>query len=276
MSEYTSYSTAAMDGGSGRAVQEALNKQGILFRNAMAWSSARKRVEELEKNLTQEMGKICTTSLENNLNSNALKEIVRLDAMVSAFSQVEAFKTFAKAKHGKEFEDIHTTVSKLKSDSLNSGDIRNLEKSAIQSQKRLEKLSVNTQKGLCQVERDVMTDAVTSSLCDLGYSIETRGNALKATSGLNCIWASTNKFGELSLDLSGFSGLSCMKETVKVENELKKHGIILNRLSSRPHNKPEGGKLVKKLRPMFPEFKKITGSKAQIESRIRTKQEMKY
>ncbi len=59
------------------------------------------------------------------------------------------------------------------------------------------------------------------------------------------------------MDISGFSGLSCMKEIASVEGELKKRGVLLKRSLSHPHGRPEGGALVKKLQPLFPSFRKV-------------------
>ena len=71
-----------------------------------------------------------------------------------------------------------------------------------------------------------------------------------------CIWAETDDFGGLSVDLSGFSGMTCLQEKTHLEHELKKRGVRLQTLDSKPHGRPEGGALVRRLKPLFPEFKK--------------------
>lgn len=257
MSEYVSYSTTAMDGASGSVVSEAFKQNGIFFHDVKTWATARQRAEELEKRLAQEMNKFCDNSLMNIDAGNARKEINRLDAMVSAFSKVQPFSALAKAKHGKEFQDIHTVLMHLKKSADHQGGLQEVAATAVHTQNRLERLASNVQQKLCRVEKEVMLDAVSSSLNDIGYLVENRGDVLRATRGQSCIWAKTNPYGELSMDISGFSGLSCMKEIASVEGELKKRGVLLKRSSSYPHGRPEGGALVKKLQPFFPSFKKV-------------------
>jgi len=254
-----------MDGASGSAVREALKQNGIFFHDIKAWATARQRAEELENRLAQEMNKSCNNSLMNIDAGNTRKEINRLDAMVTAFSQVQPFSELAKAKHGKEFKDIHTVLTHLKKSADHTGGLQEVAATAVHTQNRLERLACDVQQELCRVEKEVMLDAVSSSLNDIGYLMETRGDVLRATRGQTCIWAKTNPYGELSMDISGFSGLSCMKEIASVEDELKKRGVLLKRSSSQSHGRPEGGVLVKKLKPFFPSFKNVEKRRSNVQ-----------
>jgi hypothetical protein len=257
MSEYISYSTTAMDGGSGSAVRQALRRQGIFFHDNKAWATARQRAEQLDKLLKEEMDKYPDNSLNESETSDVQKEINRVTAMFSAFSHVEEFRLGAEALNGLALQGIQRELTKLRQSEKNQKYSQALLTMAIMTEKRIENLASDIQQKLCQVEKKVMFETVSASLHELGYLVEARGHCLRATRGQTCIWAEANPYGELAMDLSGFSGLSCIKEMARVEAELQKRGVILKRSASDSHGKPEGGALVKKLRPMFPKFKSI-------------------
>lgn len=257
MSEYVSYSTTAMDGGSGGAVREALRRRGIFFHDNQAWATARERTEQLENHLEREMNKCFNSSLGKLATCNAHQQINRLEAMAAAFSQVEAFRVAAETLHSNEIKEVQEELAALRQNEKNQRNSQALANMAIRAQKGFEKFASDVQQELCQLEKKVMFETVSLSLHELGYIVEARGDFLKAIRGQTCIWAETNIYGELSMDLSGFSGFSCMKELARVEAELRKKGVMLQRSASQPHARPEGGALVKKLRPLFPQFKKI-------------------
>ena len=275
MSEYISYSTTAMVGGAGSAVREALRKRGIFFHDARAWATARKRAEELEKLVQQELEARRETGLDESSLNSTQKEIVRLESMLLAFCGVPELAGCAEKTRGRELNSLKAEIKNMRQAMGKSDNMPELLESATNAQKRLEKLATDVQKGLCQVEKEVMVETVSTALHDLGYLVDSRGNSLKATVGQTCVWAETNDFGELFIDLSGFSGLSCMKEMIRVEGQFKKLGLVLKRSTSHSHGRPEGGVLVRKLRPLFPEFRRVESKHDGIkgEGNIRGRQE---
>lgn len=189
--------------------------------------------------------------------------------MLSAFCKVSAFKAFAEQKQGTELLSIQKEVRNLSVALAMDKNWPEIIKACGNTQKRLEGFASGIQEKLCQVEKEVMLETVSAALHEVGYLTEIRGDALKATLGQTCVWAETNQFGELSLDLSGFSGLSCMKEMSRVEGQLKRRGLVLKRSSTNDHGRPEGGVLVKKLRPLFPQFKRIQSNSSRFRDKVK-------
>jgi hypothetical protein len=257
MSEYASYSTTAMAGGTGGAVRESLKRRGIFFRDDLAWKTARERVGALESALREGLETRSEKCLHDTPLSSTQQEVAKSEAMLEAFCRIPEFKTFTNATQKRAFQDLQDEVASLTHYAESNNNKSGLLRCAHRAQKRIEQLAAGAQRGLCKIEKEVMVGAVSKGLNELGYMTEIRGDALKATLGQTCLWAEVNKWGELSIDISGFSGLSCTREMTRVEDQFRKQGLNLKRTASTRHGRPEGGKLVSRLQPLFPEFKII-------------------
>ena len=256
MSEYDSYKITAMNGDSGKAVKERLRQRGIFYHDLPAWSTAEQRIRELESRLEEEMGKNPGIP---SCSGGSQKEVHKLASMLKAFEGVNAFKVVSETLHGEELTSIRHCLGKMCEQIKTEGSCRQLSEYAVGEQNRLARLAAMAQKTLCTEEKAVMLDTMIDSLGALGYQVVRKGNALKGTKMQTCIWAQADDFGGLSVDLSGFSGMACMKEKVNLENELKKRGVRLQTIDSQFHGKPEGAVLVRQLKTQFPEFKKSIG-----------------
>ncbi len=204
MSEQVSYTTTSLDGSASASIQKSFNRRGIFFHDAKAWEGARQRSRKLEAALKEE--------LENRrhetspLTSSQNDEVSRVGAMVNAFESVEAFKEFAEQTRPAELSYMRACLKGLEASASQKAENNELACSALQAQGSIERLATKVQKDLCQIEKRAMTKIAASALSDLGYVVERKGEALKAAMGTTCIWSQTNEYGELSMDLSGFSG----------------------------------------------------------------------
>ena len=258
MSEYTSYSSSAMSGGAGAAVVGGFSQQGISFRDVKAWTTARERAEVLAKNVENELRNQEINDFNNSRMCSVEREYVHVEAMLSAFSKVPEFREYAQQAKTIEFQGIKDDLKASRLKRNNFSESNNGAAKLLRS--RLEKLAGEVQEELCRVERKVMSDTTSSVLKEMGYLVERKGGLLKGSRGLTCIWAEVNQFGDLSMDMSGFSGLACVEEMHRIENKLKERGVDMKRKASQSHYRPEGGVLVQKIEKVFPEFKKMKTS----------------
>lgn len=259
MSESVSYNVSVDPEPGGEKLKERLSLRGLFFRDLKAWSTATQRAEELQKNLQEELERKSLFELALSKEDAGVQE---LEAMFRAFNKSGYLYTCASQLYGKQLESLQAQIKTLRQ-SLNQGkDLISLEQTVKSTRKDLEQLAAKSQKSLCQAEKEAVLATVSSALSDLGYLVEARGDALKATCRQNCVWAEANSLGGLEIDLSGFSGLSCLKEVSRLEAMLKRHGLVLKRQSSKVHQLKEGGTLSQRLYPLFPVFKRAPSSKA--------------
>jgi hypothetical protein len=255
VSEYVSYSVSATPGG---AVEETLRRRGVFFHDDAAWQNAEERAEVLRKELKQALDSMCgrNSSLSELVDRSHL-EISRLQGMMASFCKVREFKTYADQAHGGEFKELRGKVAALIDAAQKSIPGRDFLNGVIRAQKGTENFAAMVQKELCFAEKEAVLNTVASTLSGMGYLVEARGDSLKATCDQMGVWAKAGEHGELAMDLSGFSGLSCMKEMARIEEQLTRRGVRLQRTASNPHGRPEGGVLAEKLRSLFPQFRRI-------------------
>ncbi len=259
MSEYVSYSVSAHGGG---AVRQALRNRGIFFHDDAAWQTAEERAEALRRNLRQALDAMGRNSaLTVGCHEEPHLEVSRLSSMLEAFCRVPAFKGVAEQAHSEEFGRLREEIEGLSDAGIKSEPGRGLLDAVNRAQRGLEAFAASVQRELCAAEKEAVLNTTASTLSDLGYLVEGKGDNLKATCNQMNVWARAGEHGELAVDFSGLSGLSCMKEMARIEEHLGRHGVHLRRTASAPHGRPEGGVLVKSLRPLFPEFRKIEGKR---------------
>lgn len=120
-------------------------------------------------------------------------------------------------------------------------------------QERIESLAMDVHKRLCLVEKEAALLVVREGLQSLGYSLAERSGRLRASRGTTCLWVEADMNNGLSIDVSGHSGLSCQKELKEVQDEFQRRGLVLEKVGSDQHGKPEGGVLAQKMKKMFPD-----------------------
>jgi hypothetical protein len=181
--------------------------------------------------------------------------------MLRAFCEVAVFKSYAEKTRAKDLEDLREGILFPRGKSPTPPKETY---SPLQIQERIESLASVVQKELCQVEKEALLVTVSDALADRGYRLERNADSLKATMNRSCIWVEANEWGELSLDFSGFSGLSCLEEVKRTEEEFARKGLMLIRTSSEFHGRPEGGILAGRLEILFPVFRRMDANQSQV------------
>ncbi|MDI6755838.1 MAG: hypothetical protein QME78_15760, partial [Thermodesulfobacteriota bacterium] len=240
MSETVSYRMRAMNGRAGETLIQNLERRGIFFHDPQAWATAEERVKQLHGMLERELKKHRLENPDRDKNSSIGREWGRADAMLRSFCSVPAFVAYAESNKADDLQEINKEVNNIQNNGQGWRENEAM-KSLRWIQERIEGLATETQRELCQMEKEVLLEASSEALKSLGYRIERHGDAMKASLDRTCIWVETNPWGGLSLDCSGFSGLSCLEEVKRAENALALKGIVLTRNSSEFHGKPEGG-----------------------------------
>jgi hypothetical protein len=264
MSENTYYQSVAVAGPADKALAGALNRRGIFFHDTAAWETARKRSETLQEKFELELREKQKSVLDNP----SMQEIVKAESMLASFNKISVFRETASQIRPLECDNILQDINRLRSvfeegrcDSVFSEQANAL-------QKRVADLASNVQETLCRAEEEAILQTTSFSLSSLGYIVEQKGSAIKATRGHICLWAKTTPWSELSLDFSGYSGRQCLDEKRRVEKELGKNGLILGNPKNQFHGKPEGGAVALSLAPLFPVFKGLKNRGTQTVNKI--------
>ncbi len=263
MSEETSYSATAYLGEAGRNVIGALRRRDIVIRDVQAWSTARERSEALQKALEAELSAAGTsTDLAAHCPRAAVrdpgKELALAGAMLAAFTKVPVFSQAAQCIAPHEGRAISERLDALKA-SLHR-DHASPEEVSVQArslQARIEVLASRAHECLCQAEQEVLLQTTSDALTSLGYLVEHRAGAIRATRGQSCLWVQTSPLSELQMDFSNLSGMACIQGMHEVERELDGRGVVLRNTGTKVHNRPEGGALTGRLSAMFPQFRAV-------------------
>ena len=160
MSEYVSYRSTVMDGGSGEAVRERLRHWGVFYHDRQAWATAGQRAEELVKRMEDEMDRHYCTSLAGD---GLQQEINRLAAMLKAFEGVDTFRVFTETLHESELNAIRHSLNDLRHQAEKADSCERMVEQTIRAQNRLARLAIRVQKSLCGVEKEVLLETVGAS-----------------------------------------------------------------------------------------------------------------
>ena len=250
MSEETFYEATVESSLASQEVTSALRDRGVRIRDAAAWESAAERVVALKEACAKEL-----SAQGPKLAANP--EISRLSAMIGGFSSVPLLNDYAMAVYGSEFSSLSSKASRLFAIPPAEFATPGATLEARSARESLTELATRVQKDLCAVETRALTRAMGKSMSDLGYLVEAKGTALRATMGPTCVWIKADDFGSVKMDMSGFSGLSCVKELSRIEETFSRQGIKLSRKNAHRHQKPEGGVLANSLEPIFPVFRAV-------------------
>jgi hypothetical protein len=255
MSEDINYRAAYITGPAAGMVVRYLRQIGVKIDTAQAWITARERAMQLNNLLETALNSTVLIGL-NQDNAHSLGEIGIAKSMLEAFCGVETFRSVAEQLHGKDFHDLKDEIGNLSSMINMDSSLENLHHFSLHLQKRIENLASRVQKTLCEVEKDAIQGTAVFALNSLGYIVEQKGDAIKATRGTTCIWIEASPWADLQVDYSGFSGTTCLKEIQRVEDQFRRSGLVLKRTESQFHGSPEGGQTTKKLDSVFPVFRK--------------------
>lgn len=202
MSETVNY-TLRVNASAGRSLKEVLSQFGIRLHDAQAWQRARQKVMTMQKSL----GAADCSSIRH-LPAEKGQNALSVDQAITAMQDDYVLRRLMQ--------------------SVPDMDSANLGKDPAGLIRRLNRVTAN-------IEQRVGQSSLERSLDKLGYVVEHHGEQLRATRGQTCLWAHFDRDVGLHLDLSGFSGLSCIQEIGRIEADLKQHGITLNRRRVSPH-----------------------------------------
>ncbi len=248
MSEEVSYRTVAIRNDVNESLRKRLAERGIFTRNGEKWTSARTRADELVKRFNE--------TLEQQRNMQSVQGMPAgadptVEAMLSAFSSIPEFDTFAKASKDREYGEIVASVRSIRQENETMAGSE-ADKKIAALRERMSCLASDVQHELCNLEQSVMLEHMIRTLKNDGCCVDVvEGSKIKALKGPTCLWASVNENGDISMDLSGYSGIECMKEMSRIENAFRKEGIVFERVSSRFHGSQDGGSITRKTRGLF-------------------------
>jgi len=199
------------------------------------------------------------------------KEVAELVASMMGRPVVPALETFQTEARKKPVTEQGTKAPKAKTRVTNKlertlsekvelapAQVPTLEK-VQETQLKLEGFATKVNREICRLEKEVTLEVTSESLTSLGYQVENRGDAIKATHGKTAIWAKADAHGQLEMDMSGFTGKECLAERKRVEEKLAQHGLELEVVHHDHHGKPRGGVLAQNLEPVFNPFHAIKG-----------------
>lgn len=209
---------------------------------AQRWQNAKERTEAWQRELSMRMHSM--TSGQSNLSGQGHGDILAVQAMCSVMAEKNVLGTFARLGHGAELDRL-AQQSRAWGESLHNAGAKSIDLREVREvQSRLQAIRDEVHSQLTAVEGQVTRSLAAQSFAGLGYAVEQRGEGLRATSGRTCVWAKVDKqTGELHLDMSGFSGLECHGELKRIEQEMAKRGLSLQRTGGSAHGRPEGGVL---------------------------------
>ena len=260
MSEEVSYQTSVSADGSSQGLQRTLRRHGLFSIDRAAWADAHERVRQLHQAVTEELGRCHAPGPQ----TTAIPA-----AMLAALNRVPIFHAVAEKHHAVDVKALRDDIEKLQTEASRLPDTAALSAQSKALQQRVEALGTRLQTRLCRIEGEVVLQAATVGLQRLGYAVETRGDRLRATKAQSCVWAEESTAGQLTMDFSGFSGLTCLKARQSIEAELAKEGVRLARCTSITHGRPEGGVLAGRLRPLFWDFQTVATQHEPVISLIR-------
>ena len=268
MSEVSAFSLIGLLGAADAAVQGILKLRNVALQHGVTMGTALERASLLQNNLLAKSSSLkkagmCIGNDLSRIDANSAERIFKAENMLAAFESVPVFKTYAEQTKPFEMAAIRAELATMNGSIKQDSGFQALMTRAEKNQARIEKLATGVQKELCQVEQQAVLQVVGESLGNLEYQVELRDNALRGVKGRTCFWAKADEMGQLELDASGFSGLSCQKEIKLVEQEFRRNGLILKRTSQNTHGKPEGGVLAKELDQFFNPFSSIHGKNHQ-------------
>ena len=132
---------------------------------------------------------------------------------------------------------------------LSSGKVTQLhgmqdETALSRASEELRKVMESSHTDICRIEGGIAKRKFSKALEHMGYSVSKRKNgAVRATKGEQCIWAHSDDQGMLTLDASGFPGLTCQGELNRVREELARQGLELEIVVQTFHPRDNGGVL---------------------------------
>jgi hypothetical protein len=184
-------------------------------------------------------------------------------SMFESITNVEPMTFVAKAKFGEKWKKIESAVSKIKTElgSQNSN-LKNIGNLADENEALLRKITTDSHALLARAEETLLLNSVTESMSALEYKVKTNGPTLLASKGSVSVRAKVGK-GRLNLDTTSFPGISCYAEVQRIDKELRRRGLVLQRLCENKLNLRRDRVRLKDPFPACPSDKQISDTQLQ-------------
>lgn len=177
-----------------------------------------------------------TQELSRGLDETA--PLDRVGAMLMALEKAPVLESCVAATEKADWELLRRKANDL---ALSRADSSREQAQALEN--RLRGMVAQGHKYLAELEHRAATFVLVETFAEQGYAVEQRPYALRATRGGMTVWVKSSVKGELSLDMSGYSGLRCVQDLKLIEAALEVKGLRLQRQHGRTHCRPEGGQL---------------------------------
>lgn len=214
---------------------------------ATSWMATGEREDTLQKAMRSFLNSLYA---KNNdlLAHEGGSSVLQLASMMAAVESVPHLAAMAGMEAGlgnlrRETEELLRLAR--------AGSIQNLESRATLAERQLREITSRAHRRLAMAEGEILRESMGEALRGLGYTVNVKGNALRAVRGTTCIWADMTERGGLNLDVSGFSGRSCQTEIMALENMLARLGLVLKRTGTKEHQHLRGGDLARELERIF-------------------------
>ena len=197
-----------------------------------------------ESRLSQHTETFILQAGESSLNlseSPALQmkiQAVEALSLFEAVSEAEPILRVAQARESERFQKVSSAMANLKRLLDERKPITEaIHQDVLASSATLKDLSLKSHSLLASVEENLLLEEVSQSLSDLNYRLEQRGGLLVASKGTHLARVKVHH-GRIALDTTSFPGISCHAEMNRIEEDLKRRGLVLERLSGKPFDPP--------------------------------------
>jgi len=151
-------------------------------------------------------------------------------SMFESISDVEPMAFVAEKRHGEKFRRAAAIVADMKKwlEHPDTGN-RDIKKLAHESDGLIRKIAGDAHSLLAKAEEELSLKTIAESMSSLAYRVKTGDTALVASKGDVLVRGSVQA-GRVKLDTTSFSGISCHAEVRRIEQDLKRRGLILTKL----------------------------------------------
>ena len=265
MSERVSFLSRAMTGRSLGTVRSVLKRRGINLAADINWQTTEERYHQIVMNhdswLYAPLSMPIAQGLPVQTHEKLSAEISKAKGFLKTIESVPLFSSFIGQKNGEKLESLRQDLSKIDHFLLRSGIKPGGESELLQFASKTRAgllwLVATAQSELCDVEREATLQVFSDSFSELGYLVKREGESLKATQNQTCVLVERNLSDGFSMDLSGFSGLSCLQEMNKIELEFKRRGLVLERTFTNFHGEPGTQPVTCEPASPLPDFQRV-------------------
>ena len=194
------------------------------------WLCTHDREEALNKNYRNKLAELEKNSLpEIDNNDHKYLDYLQnhLNAMMHSVKKEEIVFNLISNKDPDKITNICSNIKKISTVDTELKLDEQLINLAKETDNSLRDLVFSAHTTMAQVEQKVTGDIISETLQSMGYRLKKGKNILAGSSKDATIRAEIQETGKIVIDTTSFSGLSCQKESLRLESELKSQGMVL-------------------------------------------------